>query len=31
MNGRGTWARITSSVKGEMNAATREEWLRRLG
>lgn len=31
MNGRGTWARITFSVKGEMDAATREEWLRRLG
>ena len=30
MNGRGTWARITYSVKGEMDAATREEWLRRL-
>lgn len=30
MNGRGTWARVTFSVKGEMDAATREEWLRRL-
>lgn len=30
MNGRGTWARITFSVKGQMDAATREEWLRRL-
>ena len=27
----GTWARVTFSVKGEMDAATREEWLRRLG
>ena len=26
----GTWARITFSVKGEMDAATREEWIRRL-
>ena len=30
MNGRGTWARVTFSMKGEMDAATREEWLRRL-
>ena len=30
MNGRGTWARVTFSVKGRMDAATREEWLRRL-
>jgi len=30
VNGRGTWARITFSEKGEMDAATREEWLRRL-
>ena len=30
LNGRGTWARMTFSVKGEMDAATREEWLRRL-
>lgn len=30
MNGRGTWARITFSVKGTMDAATRDEWLRRL-
>ena len=29
MNGRGTWARVTFSVKGEMDAAAREEWLRR--
>lgn len=27
----GTWARATFSVKGQMDAATREEWLRRLG
>jgi hypothetical protein len=30
MNGRGTWARVTFSVKGGMDAATREAWLRRL-
>lgn len=30
VNGRGTWARITFSEKGELDAATREEWLRRL-
>jgi hypothetical protein len=30
MHGPGTWARITFSVKGQMDAATREEWLRRL-
>ncbi|HEX5725443.1 MAG TPA: hypothetical protein VFX98_08250 [Longimicrobiaceae bacterium] len=30
MNGRGTWARITFSVKGEMDAATRDAWLQRL-
>jgi hypothetical protein len=30
MNGRGTWARTTFSVKGQMDAATRDEWLRRL-
>lgn len=28
--GRGTWARVTFSVKGRMDLATREEWLRRL-
>ena len=30
MHGRGTWARITFSVKGRMDAATRETWIRRL-
>lgn len=30
LNGRGIWARITFSVKGRMDAATREEWIRRL-
>lgn len=30
MNGRDTWARITFSVKGAMDAATRGEWLRRI-
>lgn len=30
MHGRGTWARITFSVKGEMDAGTREAWIRRL-
>lgn len=30
MHGRGTWARVTFSVKGEMDAATREGWIRRL-
>lgn len=27
----GTWARVTFSVKGRMDPATRDEWLRRLG
>ena len=30
IRGRGTWARVTFSVKGGMDAATREAWLRRL-
>ena len=30
MRGRGGWARVTFSVKGEMDAATREAWLQRL-
>lgn len=30
MHGRGSWARITFSVRGTMDAPTREEWLRRL-
>ncbi|HET7231413.1 MAG TPA: hypothetical protein VFJ16_15500 [Longimicrobium sp.] len=27
----GTWARVTFTVQGRMDPATREEWLRRLG
>lgn len=30
IRGHRVWARITFTVKGEMDAATREEWLRRL-
>lgn len=30
IHGRGSWARVTFSVKGEMDAATRAAWLRRL-
>lgn len=30
IHGRGAWARITFTVKGEMDAATREAWIRRL-
>lgn len=30
LHGAGTWARISFSVKGEMDAATRERWIRQL-
>jgi hypothetical protein len=30
IHARGTWARITFSVKGQMDAGTREAWIRRL-
>ena len=30
IHGRGTWARISFSVKGQMDAATREAWIQRL-
>jgi hypothetical protein len=30
MHGRGTWARVSFSTKGEMDAATRERWIRQL-